>query len=45
MYATGNGTESTAPAHFDYFSYRPDKDSKHDLFAALTGGNAENSAL
>jgi len=45
MYATGNGKASTAPAHFDYFSYKPDEDSKHDLLAALTGGNTENSVL
>ncbi|MBT2654046.1 glycoside hydrolase family 43 protein [Bacillus sp. ISL-18] len=45
MYATGNGKESTSSAHFDYFSYRPDNDSKHDLLAALTGSNTENSSL
>ncbi|MBT2725827.1 glycoside hydrolase family 43 protein [Bacillus sp. ISL-75] len=37
MYATGNGKISTAPAHFDYFNYIPDEDSKLDLLTSLIG--------
>lgn len=40
MYATGNGKASIAPAHFDYFNYKPEKEVNHDFITALLGSQA-----